>query len=183
MKRLRILLAIFVLSSSVVICLSFKRTWVISITMYQKYISPYKGYHCAYACLHKKGLSCSAYGKQVIERDGVFEGLKMLNERFESCSIAYHIAKIMDKQSLWVANPGQKSGCCIENCSCYKETDEDMKKSKCCNFCDKQDKAVRDVCGDPRSSPSYCCRQSDGCLKEMYKDAQCNDCWPRQCKN
>jgi putative component of membrane protein insertase Oxa1/YidC/SpoIIIJ protein YidD len=43
-----------------------------SITAYQQYISPHKGYCCAYRILSGEP-SCSAYAIQQIQTHGVFE--------------------------------------------------------------------------------------------------------------
>ena len=57
------------------------------IVVYQKFISPYKGFRCAHATLHE-GLSCSEYGKRSIQQHGVIEGVFLLKTRFEECSLA-----------------------------------------------------------------------------------------------
>jgi putative component of membrane protein insertase Oxa1/YidC/SpoIIIJ protein YidD len=57
---------------------------VAAIGGYQRYLSPYKGYHCAHAALYG-GLSCSEYGKQAIQANGLASGLLLLRERFRAC--------------------------------------------------------------------------------------------------
>lgn len=57
---------------------------VAAIGAYQRYLSPYKGYHCAHAVLYG-GLSCSEYGKQAIQANGLASGLLLLRERFRAC--------------------------------------------------------------------------------------------------
>jgi putative component of membrane protein insertase Oxa1/YidC/SpoIIIJ protein YidD len=57
------------------------------IVVYQKFISPYKGFRCAHAALHES-LSCSEYGKRSIQQHGVIEGVFLLKARFEGCSLA-----------------------------------------------------------------------------------------------
>ena len=54
------------------------------IELYQRYISPYKGYRCAYG-VHCGGPSCSDYGKQVISEEGVVVGTVRLFHRFQEC--------------------------------------------------------------------------------------------------
>jgi putative component of membrane protein insertase Oxa1/YidC/SpoIIIJ protein YidD len=54
---------------------------------YQRWISPHKGYQCAFKQYHG-GLSCSEYGEKVIAENGVFTGLLFLNARFDECSQA-----------------------------------------------------------------------------------------------
>ena len=63
---------------------SAKRIAVLGVEAYQAWISPHKGYHCAYA-EHHHGTTCSAYGKEVFETHGAAAGLLMLKVRFEQC--------------------------------------------------------------------------------------------------
>jgi uncharacterized protein len=58
-----------------------------AIDAYQKYISPRKGFHCAYR-VHTGHRGCSALGYRAIRRYGVFTGLRILGGRFERCSEA-----------------------------------------------------------------------------------------------
>ncbi len=61
-----------------------------SISGYQKYISPYKGFRCAHRALYG-GESCSEYVKNVIARRGLVTGIKSSRERFRECAYAYNI--------------------------------------------------------------------------------------------
>lgn len=56
-----------------------------TIKIYQKFISPYKGFSCAYKVATNE-ISCSVYGKKVIKRFGLLTGAKLLNRRFHDCS-------------------------------------------------------------------------------------------------
>jgi putative component of membrane protein insertase Oxa1/YidC/SpoIIIJ protein YidD len=55
-----------------------------AIRMYQRYVSPYKGYSCAYR-IYKGGAGCSGYGYRVIERHGPRKGLALLHRRLNEC--------------------------------------------------------------------------------------------------
>lgn len=68
--------------------LASKQLSIWGIEAYQKYISPYKGYHCAYGLLHKDDYTCSQYGKVSIAKYGVVKGLALLFERFDECQEA-----------------------------------------------------------------------------------------------
>jgi|GEM_PF-396301 len=57
------------------------------IRLYQRWISPYKGYTCAYR-VHRGGESCSGYGYRVIGRFGVWRGVGLLQRRFVLCAEA-----------------------------------------------------------------------------------------------
>jgi putative component of membrane protein insertase Oxa1/YidC/SpoIIIJ protein YidD len=56
-----------------------------SIDLYQGYLSPLKGYSCAYRVLHGD-LSCSSYCKQQIANHGVLTGIKNTLNRFKQGS-------------------------------------------------------------------------------------------------
>ena len=60
---------------------------LMGISGYQRFISPYKGWHCAHAVLHG-GASCSAYGKEAVSRHGVLRGGLLLWKRFGDCQQA-----------------------------------------------------------------------------------------------
>ena len=54
---------------------------------YQRYLSPYKGYRCAYHAATGRA-SCSRHAQRVIDRAGVWYGLRLLHRRFERCALA-----------------------------------------------------------------------------------------------
>lgn len=60
---------------------------ILAINFYQKHISPHKGYCCAYKVYHNDA-SCSAYVKETIKNDGVFNSLSKIKERFQECKKA-----------------------------------------------------------------------------------------------
>ncbi len=60
-------------------------TALAAITLYQRYLSPYKGYRCAYR-VHTGCASCSTLGYRAIRRYGAFHGVKVLQGRFERCA-------------------------------------------------------------------------------------------------
>ncbi len=64
------------------------RAIIALIVFYQKYISPYKGFRCAYAMLHC-GDSCSRVIRKIVEVDGVVGGWKSIKRQFFLCSLAY----------------------------------------------------------------------------------------------
>ncbi|GGB91104.1 hypothetical protein GCM10011352_16430 [Marinobacterium zhoushanense] len=65
-----------------------RRVAVGLINLYQRYISPYKGFRCAHAALHK-GDSCSAAIKKIIEAEGLCRGFGHIRQRLNSCKQAY----------------------------------------------------------------------------------------------
>ena len=60
---------------------------LLGITAYQRYVSPHKGYSCAYRAWtgHR---SCSVFGYRAIRRHGVWAGLVALRRRFARCAEA-----------------------------------------------------------------------------------------------
>ena len=58
-----------------------------AIGIYQRYLSPHKGYCCAYRVV-TGGASCSVLGYRAIRRFGVWDGLALLRERFALCALA-----------------------------------------------------------------------------------------------
>lgn len=60
---------------------------VAAIGVYQRYVSPYKGYCCAWR-VHTGGPSCSAWGRRVMGRFGVVVGWALLMRQFRRCQAA-----------------------------------------------------------------------------------------------
>ncbi len=59
------------------------------IRFYQRFISPYKGFSCAYR-VHTGKASCSQLGYRAIRRHGLIGGVRVLRGRLACCSEAYH---------------------------------------------------------------------------------------------
>ncbi len=57
---------------------------VMAINGYQRYISPHKGFCCAYRVATGE-VSCSEYVKQAIIRNGLFRSLSEIRRRFRDC--------------------------------------------------------------------------------------------------
>jgi uncharacterized protein len=62
-----------------------KNTALTAIRMYQRYLSPIKGFSCAYR-VHAGGESCSVYGYRVIDRYGIRTGIALLRRRLDACA-------------------------------------------------------------------------------------------------
>jgi putative component of membrane protein insertase Oxa1/YidC/SpoIIIJ protein YidD len=60
------------------------------INFYQRYISPRKGYRCAYCALHGQE-SCSQYVKQSIIQVDVWAAIPLIFNRLCACREAYAI--------------------------------------------------------------------------------------------
>lgn len=57
------------------------------IALYQTYLSPHKGFRCAFRTRHG-GPSCSSYATQTIAEVGVARAGMLILERFAACSAA-----------------------------------------------------------------------------------------------
>lgn len=55
-----------------------------AIRAYQRYLSPHKGFRCAYR-LHTGRASCSTLGYRAVRSRGVFTGLALIRERTSRC--------------------------------------------------------------------------------------------------
>lgn len=62
--------------------------FIFLITLYQRYISPYKGFRCAYAACHDSK-SCSAIIKNIIAEHGLLAGWPLIKQQFANCQLAY----------------------------------------------------------------------------------------------
>lgn len=62
-----------------------KNLALFAIALYQRHLSPRKGYCCAWR-MHKGGQSCSAYGHCAIGRHGLRLGLALLKRRLAACA-------------------------------------------------------------------------------------------------
>jgi len=65
-----------------------RRLLLLAIRMYQRYVSPYKGFACAYR-VHTGRRSCSALGLRAVRRFGVFGGLDLIRQRTARCGEVY----------------------------------------------------------------------------------------------
>lgn len=81
-----------------------------AIRFYQRAISPYKGFRCAYAACSGRA-SCSALGYRAIRRFGVWHGLAVLDRRLEKCGVAARRNRPPTRAAL-----GQQAG--FVDCSC-----------------------------------------------------------------
>lgn len=94
------------------------------ITLYQRYVSPYKGYRCAHKALHG-GPSCSAHIKASLLTRGPWAAFSDARIRFAACYAASHELRIqMTDRPMGRETPGREPG---------KETPEERTK-RCAIF-------------------------------------------------
>lgn len=130
-----------------------------SIRFYQKRLSPYKGFCCAYRH-HTGASSCSEFGYRAIRRYGLFDGLSVLNRRLNLCGVAHRRFNIYTRP-----HSAQRGDCDLGGCDLPGDLDcGDVKKglswvcdaSSCCDVCDwpkrKQSKEEKYVYIPPKRS-------------------------------
>ena len=105
------------------------------IRVYQRWISPYKGYRCPHRLLHE-GASCSQHIATVIRTHGAGRhALHLAQERFEACGQA---AQVLATQDLMASTDGDESGISSwEKCS--RDVPVECTPSYCC---------MQAVCGE-----------------------------------
>lgn len=62
---------------------------VAMIEAYQRWLSPRKGFRCAYGALHGDGAgTCSSIGKRIMREQGVLKFLRLMPLQFAACKAA-----------------------------------------------------------------------------------------------
>lgn len=87
------------------------------ITFYQQYLSPLKGYRCAYASLHG-GHSCSAVVKNIVADKGVFAGYVDIRHQFEQCTLAYNEIQKSEKKKKQKKKEDKGDCSCLDVIDC-----------------------------------------------------------------
>ena len=98
-----------------------------TITAYQRYLSPYKGFGCAYR-IHTGHASCSLLGYRVIRRYGVIAGIALLRRRTYLCGVAHR------RYSTAYQRPHRaQRGDCDLGCDLPCDFNFDLPSSKSCS--------------------------------------------------
>ena len=71
-----------------------------AIRGYQRYLSPHKGYACAYRCATGRD-GCSGYGYRVIARFGLAAGVKLLRRRLRLCGVTHRRRPVVPNPVLY----------------------------------------------------------------------------------
>lgn len=97
-----------------------------AIAFYQRHLSPYKGFACAYR-VHIGACGCSELGYRAIRRFGVFTGLGVLRQRLALCGVAH-------RRFASVASAGAQRGSapCDLPCDFGSDSNCDL---DCCDAC------------------------------------------------
>jgi putative component of membrane protein insertase Oxa1/YidC/SpoIIIJ protein YidD len=78
-----------------------------SITAYQTYISPRKGFSCAHRILNG-GESCSMYIKHLLGEESLMSAMQLSRQRFKTCAAASQTLKTTSGSSGCIVVP-----CCL----------------------------------------------------------------------
>jgi len=104
-------------------CRHFARTFIFTLTAYsqhlalwairayQRYLSPYKGFSCAYRVLTGRD-SCSGYGYRVIARHGLIPGWALLRRRLHACGKRHREHLAQHRPALRTARHRAQAGHC-----------------------------------------------------------------------
>ena len=106
---------------------------IASISTYQKYLSPYKGFACAHRVLYG-GESCSQYVKRMLGEVGFSQAVTASRQRFADCREANQILKASqdDRNSKLRRKPCQNYlGC--DGLDCLPDLDCNLGE---CGSCD-----------------------------------------------
>ncbi|NRF68774.1 membrane protein insertion efficiency factor YidD [Aquincola sp. S2] len=68
-----------------------------AIGVYQRYLSPYKGFCCAYR-VHSGRASCSEYARRIVRRIGALALLQALPRQFARCRSAFAALRSRSEQ-------------------------------------------------------------------------------------
>ncbi|MBB5367258.1 MULTISPECIES: membrane protein insertion efficiency factor YidD [unclassified Janthinobacterium] len=94
-----------------------------AIRAYQRYLSPYKGFSCAYRVRTGRD-SCSGYGYRVIARHGLIPGWALLRRRLHACGAHHRAHLAQHPPTLRTARHRAQAGHCdvptldCGDCSC-----------------------------------------------------------------
>ena len=108
-----------------------------AIRFYQRRISPYKGFCCAYRS-HLGRDSCSELGLRAIRRYGLLKGIAVLRQRLELCGVTFRrhweSARASQRGSAPCDIPcdcSTGSGCALPNTDCKSVS----RYVSCCDAC------------------------------------------------
>ena len=137
---------------------------------YQRYLSPRKGFSCAYR-LHRGGHSCSAHGYHAISKHGFFLGMRLLRLRLDRCAWANHMhrsAKVASVDAL-IASKMTAQGGFVDGCDASGCDAPDCGSPDCSLDCQSLDCSPHHLSCDALDFMGAC----DGGL---LANADCDDC-------
>jgi putative component of membrane protein insertase Oxa1/YidC/SpoIIIJ protein YidD len=118
---------------------------IMAINLYQKYISPYKGFRCAYGVYHQNG-TCSTIIKSHIEKHGLIKAYPMIRGQFDACKVAYSALQTITHEEEEASNCWGKT---------KKHSEDAVDGAQCA--CDGYDLYSSGACGDGGCGNSCSC--------------------------
>jgi putative component of membrane protein insertase Oxa1/YidC/SpoIIIJ protein YidD len=134
-----------------------KQLALAAITLYQRYLSPLKGYSCAFR-VHTGRDGCSAYGKRVISRHGLRVGLILLDRRLAACCDVHHRYQQFHPKPIMTTRRQAQAG--FVDCSCDLPDIKCLDGLQCLDVLDcfgncPDTKSCRRRCGWRRQPSTY----------------------------
>ena len=108
------------------------------IRFYQRYISPHKGFSCAYHQMTGKS-SCSSYALKMVQRNGVMSLFTALPKQFSRCSSAYqtYLQQTDKRQKPQKKPKSERCGDCVDMTECVPtRACKDLSDCGHCDVCD-----------------------------------------------
>lgn len=145
------------------------------VNFYRKFISPYKGFHCAHSH-YASTLSCSTYGLKVLkENSSPIEALRLIFHRLNACSHIHSLYKPCKKplSKLQKSQGGFVDGCDCGGC--------DMPDCKGCDLPSCKGIGMADMCScdvSPCNTKAAANSSSRNCWEAFYIVEGCSSCDP-----
>jgi putative component of membrane protein insertase Oxa1/YidC/SpoIIIJ protein YidD len=142
------------------------------VRAYQQYLSPHKGFCCAYRKLHETE-SCSEFFRLTVQKEGLIAAIPQFQERLTDCKQAYLILKAQAAES-------QEDG--------LKQGEKDKFRDKNCLQSDWANNCANDwTCLDCGSSavdcgtcdasePGFCAHEDFGACDAASSCGDCGTC-------
>ena len=90
---------------------------LLAIRIYKKYLSPRKGFNCAYRVLHQRQ-SCSSYFYSCITEQGLDTACLSFQQRLQDCQQAHAVLIASDKRQGLRNKRRRRNSTCAENNNC-----------------------------------------------------------------
>ena len=90
---------------------------LIAIKAYKKYLSPRKGFNCAYRILHQ-GQSCSSYFHSCITEQSLSMACLSFQQRLQDCQQAHTVLIASDRRQGLRNKRRRRNSTCTENNNC-----------------------------------------------------------------
>ena len=88
------------------------------IALYQKYISPYKGFHCAAGAYYGTA-TCSQAVKEIIQEDGIVGGRAKVRQQFQLCAAAARTIQEQKKKKPKERRREADATCWLAEAACW----------------------------------------------------------------